>query len=163
MLTLKEQAEVCRIGLITELLSQRDVTAWADHIIETHDMPRSAVIEISLLGSSDLPALVSALFEFQGDADQETIVNVVLGLCAKKLRRGDLNKHQAAAILDKLSPDMSCRRCNIRAEYATLVDPQTASIIRAISEESDPTKEIVSFLAPYAVYAKEILFESDTP
>jgi hypothetical protein len=115
------------------------------------------------MGSSDLPSLAFALFEFIGDADSGKIINVVLGLCAEKLRRGDLDKHQAAAILDKLSPDISCRRCNIRAEYATLVDSQTASIIRAILEESDPTREIVSFLAPYAVHAKEIPFESVTP
>ena len=154
MLTLKEQAEVCRIGLVTGLLSQREVTGWADGIIETDDNPGSALIDISLMGSADLSALVSALFDVKGEADSGRVVSAVLGLCADKHRRSSLTVVEAATVLDRLAPDMSCRRCNIRAEYAAPIDAETAAAIRAALNEN----AIVAFLFPYAVYAADITF-----
>ena len=151
MLTVKEQAEVCRIGLVTGLLSQQEVTGWADGIIESDDCPDSAIIDISLMGSSERPALVSALFDITGETDFGRVINTALGVCADKFRRGSLTADEAAAVLDRLAPDMSCRRCNIRAEYAMPVDAQTAAIRVALSENA-----VVKFLAPYAVYAADI-------
>lgn len=155
MLTLKEQAEACRIGLIIGLLSQQEVTGWADGIIEADDSPDSAIIDISMMGSADLPALVSALFDVRGEADSGRVVNTALGACADKLRQGSLTADEAAAVLDRLAPDMSCRRCNILAEYDTLVDSKTAAAIRAALNEN----AVAEFLAPYAVYAADITLE----
>lgn len=82
-------------------------------------------------------------------------MSAVLGVCADKLRRGSLTADEAAAVLDRLAPDMSCRRCNIRAEYAPPVDPETAAIIRAALAEN----AVAVFLAPYAACAADITFE----
>ncbi len=152
MLTLKEQAQVCRIGLVIGLLLQADVARWADGIIESDDSPDSALIDISLMGSSNLPTLLTALYDVQGDADSGRVVNAVLGICAVRLLRGSLTADEAAVVLDALVPDMSCRRCNIRAEYTAPVDPKTAAAIRAALTENAAAK----FLAPYAAYATDI-------
>ena len=156
MLTVKEQAEVNRIGLISGLLSRQDVIGWADSIIEAYDSPDSAIIDISLMGSADLPGLVSALYDVTGEAGFDRIIDTVLGLCAQKLRCGSLTADKAGSVLNSLAPDMSCRRCNIRAEYDTLVDHKTAAAIRAALSEN----AVAAFLAPYAGYAAEISPES---
>lgn len=155
MLTLKEQAEVCRIGLVIGFLSPKDVTRWADSIIEADDNPDSAIIDISLMGSSDLPAMVSALFDVKGQADTGRVIRAALGVCTDRIRRGSLTTDEAAAILDRLAPDMSCRRCNIRAEYDTLADVKTAAAIRAALNEN----AVAAFLAAYATHAADITFE----
>lgn len=159
MLALKEQAVICRIGLITELLTQQDVIRWADNIIATDGDPDYSVIDISLMGSSDLSALVSSLFELKGSADSDRVTDVVLGLCAVKLQRGDLSAGEAAAILGKLVPDISCSRCNIKAEYGAHVDEATTGRIRALLNEPGLINAIADFLSPYAAFAKEITFE----
>ncbi len=159
MLTMKEQAEVCRIGLIAGLLSQRYVTAWADSIIESADTPDSAIIDLSLMGSADIAALVSALFDIGGEADPDKVANAVLGLCADRRALGSLTADETVSALEALAPDMSCRRCNIRAEYATLTDPDTVAAIRTALNQPDIANAINAFLAPYAVYAADFISE----
>ncbi|MCT8977029.1 hypothetical protein N4T77_10485 [Clostridium sp. CX1] len=52
MLSLKDQAEIYRIGLITGLLVKSDVISWADKIIETQENVEHEIIEVSLLESA---------------------------------------------------------------------------------------------------------------
>ena len=163
MLTLKEQAEVCRIGLVIGLLAQRDVIVWADGIIEAAASPDSSVIDISLMSSADLPVLLSALIDVRGEADSVKVVNAILCMCACQYSSGNLTLDEVAAILDTLAPDLSCRRCTIRAEYGTLIDTDTAAAIRTVLKSPDFTSAATELLIPYARFADEITFERAEP
>jgi len=162
MLTFKEQAEVCRIGLIIELLTQQEVVRWADNIIGTDDHPDYAVVDISLTGNSGLPSLVSLLFEIAGDANSDKVINTVLGLCSERLNRGVFDANKSIAVLSRLVPESSCRRCSIMAEYEICIKTQTADMIRTVLDrsDSDVVNTIHAFLMPYSGYAQEITLES---
>jgi hypothetical protein len=161
MLTLKEQAEVCRIGLVIGLLSPQDVTRWADHIIEASDAPGYEIIEVSLLAASDLPACLMKLYEIKGGADARLVTNTILGLCAQRLQDEKLTTDETVAILDQLIPDESCRRCSIRAEYDFTLDAEIADWLRSLIQNPRFFSKLEGDLAPYAAYAEQLIFERD--
>lgn len=163
MLTLKEQAEVCRIGLVIGLLSPQNVARWADSIIDASDVPGYDIIEVSLLAASDLPACLMKLYEMHGATNLRLVMETLLGLCAQKLDNGRLTADETAAVLDRLIPDASCVRCNIRAEYDCTADAETADWLRSLMRNPDYLSSLEGDLAPCAVYAEEISFGRDAP
>jgi hypothetical protein len=167
MLTLKEQAEVCRIGLIVGLLSRQDVIRWADGIIEAHPDPDYAIIEVSL----NPPDMAARLFEVSGDAGRPAVTGTLLGLCAQRLQEGRLSMNEAAGILSRLDSDPSCGRCGTRVEYAVAADEETAHTAYNLAcgyflaaegcYGSLPAAEaaLTGFLKQYIAFAYDIVLE----
>jgi hypothetical protein len=167
MLTLKEQAEVCRNGLIIGLLTKQDVILWADHMIETQDDTDYAVIETSL-GPPDMAA---QLFEVKGAASQRAVTEALLGLCAQALQQGRLSLREAADILGQLDHEPSCSRCSIQAEYTIAVKAELAHTAynlacgyRSSAERNDEflaesEAALADFLKQHIVYASALAWE----
>lgn len=82
MISLKDSAEIYRIGLITGLFEKDDIISWADKLIETRENVEYEIIEVSLLKSASKTDIASKLFEVEGIPSMHHIVNVFLGLCS---------------------------------------------------------------------------------
>ncbi|KNY25503.1 hypothetical protein [Pseudobacteroides cellulosolvens] len=82
MLSLKNEAEIYRIGLIVGYFLKDDVISWADKIIETQEKIDYEIIEVSLLSSSSKTNIVSKLSDIDGIVDEQLVINVLLGLCS---------------------------------------------------------------------------------
>ncbi|MEW9577345.1 hypothetical protein U9K47_18635 [Bacillus toyonensis] len=80
MITLKETAEVYRIGLQIELFSKKDVIYWADHTIETLDKPPYEIIEVSSSNNDKLIDVISKLKNIKGKYDATLPLKIILGI-----------------------------------------------------------------------------------
>lgn len=102
MLSLKDEAEIYRIGLITGLFVKNDVISWADKIIETQENIEYEIIEVSLLGSSSKTDIASKLFEVKGTPDRQHILNLFLGLCSNSYNSNKFTTDDICSFLYRL-------------------------------------------------------------
>lgn len=102
MLSVKDRAEVCRIGLVTGLFTKNNVICWADKIIETQENVEYEIIEVSLLGSSSKADIASKLSEVRGIPDEKKIINVILGLYSDSYNSNKFNADNICTFLYSL-------------------------------------------------------------
>ncbi|WP_160680567.1 hypothetical protein [Clostridium sp. C8-1-8] len=102
MLSLKDQAEINRIGLVTGLLTKNDVINWADKIIESEETIDYEIIEVSLLQSYPNESIASKLFEVKGISSDENNINTFLGLCSNAYIKKKFTAYEMCDILYRL-------------------------------------------------------------
>ncbi len=73
-MSIKEQAEVFRRGLLLGLFRVSPVIAWCDSVIMGEPSPDVAIIEASLAGSRGADAVARALSEADGDFGETKVL-----------------------------------------------------------------------------------------
>ena len=91
-LTLKEQAEIYRSGLMLGLFEVPEVIAWCDAIITAESSPDIRIIEASIFGSKGANAVANALKEVGGEFDERIVFGHLLSAMARLIRQ---NRQQA--------------------------------------------------------------------
>ena len=81
---------VFRIGLLHGFISPKEVTAWADTLIEQDEQPDYFIIELSLSGQGKSEKQLSLLNEFIGQQPPSLSGRIILGLLHQKLNSGQL-------------------------------------------------------------------------
>jgi len=76
-MSIKEQAEVFRRGLLLGLFRVPPVIAWCDSVIMAEPSPDVAIIEASLAGSRGADAVARALSETDGDFEESKIISAL--------------------------------------------------------------------------------------
>jgi hypothetical protein len=99
MLTLKEQAEVYRLGLLIGYFKLSDAIVWSDYFIENTETVDVSVINVSLSCSKGINEVISQLDNVYGKHDQTIPVKTILGLLYKQLLEGE---HRVHDIVEKL-------------------------------------------------------------
>lgn len=85
MLTVKERAEVYRLGLNCGFFSKDEVIHWVDDYIAQSLDPEYTLIEVSLLHKRKAVEISSKLKELEGKQRQGHAVKAFLGLCYMEL------------------------------------------------------------------------------
>ena len=85
-----ELLSVFRIGLLHGFISPKEVTAWADTLIEQDEQPDYFIIELSLSGQGKSEKQLSLLNEFIGQQPPSLSGRIILGLLHQKLNSGQL-------------------------------------------------------------------------
>lgn len=80
MFSLKEIAEVFRLGLLTEYYSVNDIINWADSVICKYDSPDYEIIDISLSAKKGIGIVTQKLKEVNGKINIGLPPKVMLGL-----------------------------------------------------------------------------------
>jgi len=76
-MSIKEQSEVFRRGLLLGLFRVLPVIAWCDSVIMAEPSPDVAIIEASLAGSRGADAVARALSEADGDFEESKVISAL--------------------------------------------------------------------------------------
>lgn len=157
MLSIKDRAEICRIGIVTGLFIKNDVIYWVDKIIETQENVEYEIIEISLLGSSSKEDIALKLSEVKGIPDNEYIINVFLGLCSDNYNTNKLNADTICTILYYLVSRKIDIPINFDIEQKIhyLSDGYYLASEGTYGDLKDICRDLKEFLDQYTDYAKE--------
>lgn len=102
-ISLKDLAEVCRIGLEIGLFSRSDIVEWADRFITNNENSDYNIINISLNGNkSSLSDLERQLLDIKGDPDSELDYKIILGICSERYRLEKASIEDVSKILYQL-------------------------------------------------------------
>lgn len=158
MLSVKDRAEVCRIGLVTGLFTKNDVICWADKIIETQENVEYEIIEISLLGSSSKADIASKLSEVKGIPDNKNIINIILGLYsdsynANKFNADDICTFLYRLVSNKIDITISF---DIEQKIHYLSDGYYLASEGTYGDLKDICRDLKEFLDQFTDYAKEL-------
>ena len=94
--------DVFRFGLTYDLISTKEITAWADGIIIDETEPDYFFIEVSL--SNNKNTLLEILGDYPADAENPVQIRVALGLIYKKLVDGIITADNAIRIMYATDP-----------------------------------------------------------
>ena len=94
--------DVFRFGLTYDLISTKEITAWADGIIINETEPDYFFIEVSL--SNNKNTLLEILGNYPADAENPVQIRVALGLIYKKLVDGIITADNAIRIMYTTDP-----------------------------------------------------------
>lgn len=160
MLSVKNRAEICRIGLVNGLFTKEDVICWADKIIETQEAVEYEIIEISLLGSSSKADIALKLFEVKGIPDNQNIINVFLGLCSDNYNANKFNADDICTFLYRLVSNKSDIHISsdIKQKIHYLSDGYYLASEGTYGDLTDICKDLKEFLDQYTDYAKEFVY-----
>lgn len=158
MLSLKNESEICRIGLITGLFMKKDVISWADKIIEINDNIEYDIIEISLLGNSRDADITLRLSEIKGIVNNQLVLNVFLGLCLKIYNSDRLDAEQISTVLynlisKKIEIALNCEE--IEGDIHRLADGYSLAAEGVYGDLKDICIELKEFLDQYNIYAED--------
>jgi len=160
MLSLKDEAEVYRIGLVTGLLMKNDVISWADKIIEMQENIEYEIIEISLLERSSKADVALKLSEFKGMPDRHQVINTFLGLCSYYYNNKKLTADDMCTILYHLvSTKIDMAICSdIEQKIHYLSDGYYLASEGIYGDLESICSDLKEFLDQYTIYAKEFNF-----
>jgi hypothetical protein len=74
-----QEAEIKRLELLAGLITDSDVIAWADRIIDRTDAPDSEIIDLSLSGHNNSYEIISILNNLAAGSDRFAAMRMVLG------------------------------------------------------------------------------------
>lgn len=157
MLTLKNEAEIYRIGLIIGYFVKCDVIDWVDKLIDTQESVEYEFIELSLLASSSKIEIASKLFDIKGIANEQIIINVFLGLCSSSYNSNEFNEDEICTFLYRLISskiDISISS-EIEETIHYLSDGYYLATEGIYGSLEDICSELKKFLDKYTAYAKE--------
>jgi hypothetical protein len=83
MFSLKEIAEVYKLGFNIEYFKVDDIIQWADSIIERDNKPQIAIIELSLSRGKSKREICDILSEIKGDFNTIIPTKIILGILYK--------------------------------------------------------------------------------
>ena len=155
MISLKDQAELNRIGLVTGLFNKNDVINWADKIIEFEENIDYEIIEVSLLQSFPTKDIVSKLFEVKGVSNDENIINTFLGLCSNVYIRKNFTASEICDILYRLvSSQINLHiSSDIEQKIHYLSDGYYLASEGTYGDLNEICTELQLFLSKYSKYA----------
>lgn len=160
MLSLKDEAEIYRIGLITGLFVKNDVVSWADKIISIQENVEYEIIEVSLLGSSSKINIASKLFQIKGILNSQHVINVFLGLCSNSYNSNKFTDEDMCIFLyhlisNKIDIPISS---DIEQKINYLSDGYYLASEGIYGDLDDIRRDLKEFLDQYTDYAKEFNF-----
>jgi hypothetical protein len=160
MLSLKDEAEIYRIGLVTGLFTKNDVISWADKIIEIQESIEYEIIEISLLERSNKADIALKLSEFKGVTDKHKIINTFLGLCSYFYNNKEFTADDMCTILYRLvSTKVDISICSdIEQKIHYLSDGYYLASEGIYGDLESICTDLNGFLEQYLIYAKEFSF-----
>lgn len=157
MISLKNEAEIYRVGLIIGYFVKDDVIRWADKIIETQENYPYEIIEVSLLGNSSKPDIASKLSEITGIANHELILCVLFGLCSNSYKTNKFTADEICTLLYRLvstKTDISMSQ-EIEQKIHYLSDGYYLASEGIYGNLKDICDDLKEFLDRYEAYAKE--------
>jgi hypothetical protein len=157
MATVKEMAEVYRLGVLTGFFEVADAVAWADSVIETEDHPDYGLIEASL---SKRPEDISVhLKEVKGNIDYTLPPKILMGLMSKQLDRSPDKAFTFARLLYSLAvgselPQKEAEAADRFDDALYLAESGTYGSVEEVSGE------LAEFLKRYEPYANGVTHET---
>lgn len=160
ILSLKNEAEIFRIGLIMGYFTKNDVIDWADKIIETQDEVEYEIIEVSLLVNSSKANIASKLKEVKGIIDGSLVINILLGLCSSSYNSKKFSIGEICGFLYSLVSNTTCIPIDSEIERIIhfLSDGYYLATEGIYGELTDVTRELKSFLDQYTAYSTEFSY-----
>jgi hypothetical protein len=159
MATVKEVAEVYRLGVLTGFFDVADVVVWADFMIESEDHPDYGIIEASLSGSKRPEDISVHLKAVKGNIDFTVPPKILMGLMSKQLDRSPDQALKFAQILYSLAAGSE-----LPQEEAEVADRFDDAIYLAKSgtygSVEEVGRELAEFLKRYEPYASGITHET---
>lgn len=149
MISLKEQAEIFRLGLLIGNFSVKDVITWADYLIEYEDSPEMGLIEVSLSESKGINDVIAHLDNINGKYNHTIPIKTILGLLYKEL---SLNEEIVSEIARKLYV-LSLNISPTDLEEDKINQMNTMDDIFYISGWEDVAMQIKDLLEEYEEYA----------
>ncbi len=117
MESIKERAQVLRMGLIGRYVSIPDVVSWADALIaQDHGLVVSQLFDLALLRPTDLGRAISLLGDIPGEIDRRVVGREIAGLLHRELMSARINERDAATALFTALHD----GCSPDAEFASM-------------------------------------------
>lgn len=158
VLSLKDEAEIFRIGLIIGYFTKKDVINWTDKVIETQENDEYEIIEASLLEHSSKADIASKLAEIKGVTNNKYNINVVLGVCSASYRSNKFTEDEIFTMLYKL---ISALNISIDSEIWQSIDRLSDGYYLATEGiygfPEDIRKELTEFLDRFYPYAQEFV------
>lgn len=157
MFSLKDEAEIYRIGLTIGYFTKSDIVLWADKMIENKENIEYEIIEVSLLANSNKADIASKLNEVRGVSDQQLIINVLLGLCSRSYNKGRFSADEICTFLYRLVSTKTdiFISCDIKQKIHYLSDGYYLATEGIYEDLNNICRELKEFLDQYAEYAKD--------
>ena len=151
MLTVKEQSEVYRLGLLIGYFKINEVIHWADSIILIEDYPDVGVVDVSLAGGKGVNEVISQLDNVKGKMNVSIPAKTLLGLLLRKLINHEDTVFEIARKLYVLSQNISTNSLSedLLRELIVMED-----IFYIYGEESVKLK-VIDLLKDFEVYADD--------
>ncbi len=152
-MTIKEQAEVYRRGLLLSLFNTAEVVAWCDSIVSAEESPDIGIIEASVAGRRGVNAVANALVEVEGDCDQSKVIGSLFRTMLNLLN-ADANQ---AALVSNWLHDMAIEgQVPNEAAQSEMLDMANFAEYIYLANEGiygyleEATREMRNFLEKYA-------------
>src|SRR5688572_3262423 len=117
MESIKDRAELLRMGLIGGYVSIPEVVSWADGLIgEDHGRVVPQLFDLALLQPIDIGRALILLGEVPGDVDRRAVGRELARLLHRGLMSARLSEREAASALYKAAID----GCSPDAEFETM-------------------------------------------
>jgi hypothetical protein len=160
MLTIKEFAEVYRLGLNCGFFSKDEVIRWIDDYIDQNRDPEYTLIEVSLLHKKKSVEISSKLKELEGEQRMGYAVNVLFGLCYMELLNGHISEEDSCSFLVNLRNSDSLLNEKIIREIDVLTDEYYLAKRQIYGSIKDTSANIKKFLVAFKPYAEEFIVNS---
>jgi hypothetical protein len=161
MLSLKDTAEVYRIGLVTGLFIKNDVIKWADKIIEDEENIEYEIIEISLMQNSKTADIALKLDEINGIPNNQDVLYTFLGLCSYAYAKNKFSDDEICTFLYRLVASQTYIRLesDIEQKIHYLSDGYYLASEGTYGDLNVICKDLKNFLDLYSEYAKDFIFQ----
>lgn len=162
MITLKEVAEVYRIGLQIELFSKKDVIYWADQTIEKLDKPSYEIIEVSSSNNDKLIEIVSKLKNIKGKYDETLPLKIILGILYERFISSGESILAIKFFLSNLVYDNCCDGIsNLHSQLYNFNEEIYLAGENIYGDLEDINHDIKEFLSIYKNFSKYLQYNSN--
>ncbi len=159
MLSIMDMAGTYYLGLFCGYFSIKDVIRWVDDVIDKSESPISNdLIELSLSERQSTADVGSKLLRILQNEYTDRPMNIILGLCYKKLVLAPEND-DVMLYLYRLSKQSSLPSDYINNSIISLSDEFYLATEGIYGDRKVVVSDMIGFLEPFEVYANGFLEE----